>query len=127
MRFSRWRWSAAMVAAYLWVTPINSRYLLAIVPVVGLIAVFSIGELWPRLWESRRSLAAWAVILTLPGWLYAWVLLARRGPVPLDDTAREAFLGRQLECYSAVRYLDRTFGDRYKAYGLFLERLMGVA
>lgn len=131
-RLPRWRATLAMAAGYLMVIPSNSRYLLPALPVVGLAGVATAFELVvPRIRASpaipaglgRRRLAVLCLILGLPGWLYAGWLCARRGPLPLDAAARQAFLEQRVPGYRAIAFLNRTRGSAYTAYGLTFETL----
>ncbi|MEO8505941.1 MAG: glycosyltransferase family 39 protein [Acidobacteriota bacterium] len=120
-RVRAWRRVLAMGAAYLLVVPPNARYLLAILPVTALAGVSILFALAGPRALSRRALAAICTALLLPAVAYAGWLCARRGPLPLDRAAREAFLERQVPGYRAVEFLNRALGASYTAYGLEME------
>jgi hypothetical protein len=106
--------------------PQDVRYLVMILPLaclaVGVTAVrLGIG-VRPRPYGVTVA-AALAVVLVLPGWLYAVYRLTTRGPIPVTAEARETFLSRQLALYPAVARLNREIGPHEVAYGLYAEQM----
>lgn len=126
LRDTRARWAVAMLAAYLLVIPPNARYVLPLVPYVGLMGIAVVLRPPRRELASGAWLAAAALALALPGFLYLAYTLVQRGPVPLDAPSRRAFLERRLACATTVEFLNAR-GPGYRAYGLPLERLAGLA
>jgi hypothetical protein len=142
-----------LAAAFAFATlllPREPRYVLAALPLVSLATGAVIADCLTPLAASgwavrgrRRGLAAstWAVrgwlvrgwrrgltaslcaALLLPGWLYGIDRLRRLGLPPASSAAREAFLTRQLRLYPAIRFLNRTYGNAYTAYGWQTENL----
>lgn len=123
----QWRWTVVMSAAYLWVIPVNSRYLLPVLPVLGLAGVMTLAQARPSWWRSPQLAALAVGLVFVPGWAYAARLCALRGPLPTTRAERNEFLGERLPCYAAVRWLNEHQGDHYVAYGMALERLAGLA
>ncbi|HEV2855805.1 MAG TPA: hypothetical protein VHC97_23660 [Thermoanaerobaculia bacterium] len=110
--------------AFTWL-PSDSRYLVAVLPLMSLAAVGSMAALadrWPRLASHRL---AWALGLAslLPGWLYPVYRIAKQGPLPLTSEAREAYLARRLPVYPAVAWLNRTRGSAYTVWALKAESM----
>jgi 4-amino-4-deoxy-L-arabinose transferase-like glycosyltransferase len=126
-RLRRWRWMVAMTVAYLWFVPANARYLLPLLPATGLAGADTAWRWASPVKSARRVLAAVAGLALVAGVAYAGLLLERRGPLPMTSATREAFLTRELECYSVLGFLRRTAGERAVTYGLYLERLQALA
>ncbi|MES1244404.1 MAG: glycosyltransferase family 39 protein [Acidobacteriota bacterium] len=84
--------------------PSDSRYLIPILPPLGLALAGSIGSIfsWKQSW-----LAAACALAFLPGWLYAGYRIERLGPPPLTAEERDHYLARQQPLYPAIRELDR--------------------
>ncbi len=117
-------WTAAMVAGYTLSIPAHARYLLPILPIVGLLGA-SVLISDRRL--SRKVLVSLCLALLLPGWIYAWTLCYRRGPLPTTPAARRAFLLVNVPGYGAVEFLNQHAPRGSAAYGLHLERLIYYA
>ena len=116
-------WAALFLAL-----PVDVRYLLPALALLSLalgIALDRLVGLLALVTEPARLrlLAAAALVLFLPGWLYACHRLARQGPPPATAAARERYLAAELTLYPAVRHLNRTHGSRYRAYGIFAEQM----
>lgn len=108
--------------------PSDVRYLTAVLPVVSLAVGGTLVELLQRMARSWRPLAAGlAVVLFLPGWLYAEYRMARLGPVPVTAAGRERYLAAKLPVYPALQYLNRRFGDGYTAYAFHAENMKYLA
>jgi hypothetical protein len=110
-----------MAAAYVLTIPQHSRFLLSILPIVGLLGAMVVSSRRPM---PHAALVAVCVGLLLPGWLYAGLVCLRRGPLPTTPEARQTFLLAEIPGYGALDYLNRRAGDGYVAYGLHLERLI---
>src|SRR5215218_4977428 len=93
-------------AVFLFLPP-DSRYLVAILPLVSLALAGSI-----RI-EKRSLLAAVCVLVFLPGWLYAGYRIAQQGPPPATAAERDVYLARKLPLYPAVRHLGRISSVAY--------------
>jgi hypothetical protein len=83
------------------------------------------GLLSARLGEAAaaRVLLALALVAVLPAGLYSAHLMMRRGAIPTDTGAREAYLRRQLPGYGALSWLNSHFGRSATVYGLWAENL----
>ncbi|HEX7184205.1 MAG TPA: glycosyltransferase family 39 protein [Thermoanaerobaculia bacterium] len=101
------------------VLPPDSRYLVAVLPLLTL----ALGGAASR-WASAQLAAALAVVLLLPGWLYAGYRVVRQGPVPVTAEERDAYLARELPLYPAVRFLNRTRGSDYTVYAFHAENMV---
>jgi 4-amino-4-deoxy-L-arabinose transferase-like glycosyltransferase len=114
---------AAAYAAVFPLLPPDARYLVPALPLVSLGAAEALLPLLERAAPRRRAAlaAALAVLCFLPGWLYAGWRVARQGAPPLTAAARERYLARALPAYSALRVLDRRYGDDYTVYALHAE------
>lgn len=123
VRDPRVRRLLGMALAYSLLFPIlppDSRYLAIVLPLVSL----GLGGALTR-WRLRpRALAALAVLLFLPGWLYALYGIRREGPLPASPGEREAYLRKELPAYAAVQHLDGLRGRDYVAYGIFAENMV---
>jgi hypothetical protein len=119
-----------LAAAFAFVTSFlvrDSRYLDPALPLVSLAtgAAIAGGRLAAA---ARRGLIGWlAAVLLLPGWLYAGHRVAQLGPPPVTATQRDALLARQLPLYPALRFLNRTHGSAYTAFGVGAENLQYYA
>jgi hypothetical protein len=126
-RDARVRRLLAMALAYSLLFPIlppDSRYLAVVLPLFSLAlgAVLALLAA-PASWRLRW-LRAVAVLLFLPGWLYALYGLHREGPLPATPGEREAYLRRELPLYAAVEFLDGLPGSGYVAYGIHAENMI---
>jgi hypothetical protein len=113
---------------FMWL-PLDSRYLVPVLPLVSLAAAGTVAVLarrWPGLASHR---VAWALALAclLPGWLYAGYRIARQGPLPLTPEAREAYLARSLPLYPSLAWLNRTRGRAYTVWSLHAENMVYFA
>ncbi len=125
-----------LAAAFAFVTlllPREPRYVVAALPLASLATGAVIARCLAapaasggamRGWAARRGLGiALCAALLLPGWLYGIDRLRRLGMPPASREGREALLARQLPLYPALRFLNRTCGDAYTAYGWQTENL----
>lgn len=100
--------------------PPDSRYLTIVLPLASLGLAGALTR-----WRLRpRVLAALAVLLFLPGWLYALYGLHREGALPVSPAEREAYLRRELPAYAALQHLNRLRGRDYVVYGVHAENLV---
>lgn len=121
VREARIRWLLAAVAGYALIfllLPPDARYLVAVLPLLSLALGLAVAAR-----VSRRLAAALAVIVFLPGWLYAGYRIWAQGPVPATVQGREEYLVRQLPLYPAVRALNRSLGSRYTVYAFNAENM----
>ncbi|MEO8275424.1 MAG: hypothetical protein ABI639_04350 [Thermoanaerobaculia bacterium] len=116
---------AAIVAylAFFLALPADARYLVPVLPVLGLgIAVAASSLFGGDRFRRRRSLTvAVALLLAMPGWLYGIYRVALLGPPPLSPSAREEFLHSALTYYPAVAAVNRLVLPGQAVYGLHLE------
>jgi hypothetical protein len=108
------------------ILPPDSRYLVAVLPLLSLALGLSAGAF--PLFRNRPRLTALFVLLAfLPGWLYAGYRLFQQGPVPVTAEARDRYLAAQLPLWPAVRFLNRTQGSRYTVYAFHAENMVFLA
>lgn len=105
--------------------PADARYLLPVLPLVGLALGVALADAAYRVPSTRRraALAGLALLLALPGWLYAGYRIGRLGPPPVDAARREAFLARTLAGYPAVSRVNELARPGDAVYGLHLESM----
>jgi hypothetical protein len=99
LRNVRARWVVAICGAYLIVftfLPRDSRYLVPLLPLIGVAAAATFVARWPR----YAALLAWIAIA--PGFLYAAYRLTRIGFPPMTASAREQSLEKRVPEYRAV-------------------------
>ena len=94
---------------------------LASMAIAGAIALGSAARWSPA--AAAPRLLALALVALLPAWGHTLLLVARRGPLPCDGAAREAYLRRQLPGYAALSWLNSNRGRHYRVYGLWAENL----
>jgi hypothetical protein len=139
LRDARVRFLLAVTVAYAFVftwLPLDSRYLVPVLPLVSLAVASSVAVLvamilararrWPGL-ASRRLAWGLALACLLPGWLYAVYRITRLGPLPLTQEARETYLARNLPLYPALAWLNRTRGSAYTLWALRAEDMVFFA
>lgn len=101
---------AMVVALYCaaWaVLPPDARYLEPALPLASAAAALAIGALLPRFSvDAGRALALAAIVVVLPGPLYALHRIHRYGAIPIGQPAREAWLSSQIEAYGAIAFLN---------------------
>lgn len=123
----RTRWLLGVALAWLLVfslLPRDARYLLLVLPVVTLVLAGAIAKLAGLPAQGRRTAAtALAVALFLPGWGYALYRLARQGPIPVTAQGRERYLAGRLPLYPALRFLNRTRGHDWVAFGFHAQNM----
>lgn len=112
----------AVWAVVFLVLPADARYLLPALPVLCLAFAGSAVLLFPRL----PTLALCAALF-LPGWLYAGYRMVRQGPLPATAGERDHYLAEHLPLYPAVRFLNRSAGSGYTAFGAHTERMVYFA
>jgi hypothetical protein len=120
-----------LVAAFVMATlllPREPRYVMAVLPLLSLataaVIARSLAPLAPLGWAARPGLVAvLCAALALPGWLYGLDRLRRLGLPPVSAAGRDALLARRLPLYPALRFLNRTEGSGYTAYGWQTENL----
>jgi len=131
VRDSRVRRLLVPAAAYILVSvalPADSRYLTAVLPVVSLALGWVLVDLLQKMARSWRPITAGlAVVLFLPGWLYAGYRIGRLGPVPVTAAGRERYLAAKLPVYPALQYLNRRFGNSYTVYAFHAENMRYLA
>jgi len=99
VRNARARWVVAICGAYLVVftfLPRDSRYLVPLLPLIGVAAAATVVARWPR----YAALLAW--IAVAPGFLYAAYRLTRIGLPPVTVVAREESLANRVPEYRAI-------------------------
>jgi hypothetical protein len=125
----------ALAAAFALATlllPREPRYVVAALPLLSLATGLALARCLAPLarngWPARRGLVSLLCAgLLLPGWLYGLDRLRRLGPPPAGAESREAILAHQLPLYPALRFLNRTRGSAYTAYGWQTENLQYFA
>jgi len=110
---------------FILLTP-DARYLVVVLPALSLAVAVSAAP-WLARWSRPRLAAALAVIVLLPGWLYAGYRLAQQGPVPATPAARDRYLAERLPIWPAVRFLNRTRGSAYTVYAFHAENMVYLA
>jgi hypothetical protein len=112
------------VALFPWL-PADARYLVTVLPLFSLglgVALARLLRRWP--WgRGRAASVALALLLALPGWLYAGYCLVRQGPPPTTHAEREAYLLRALPLYPAVARGNALLRPGDRLYGLFAEEM----
>jgi 4-amino-4-deoxy-L-arabinose transferase-like glycosyltransferase len=96
--------------------PPDARYLLPLVPLLGLALAAALDRPWLSRWG-----AALAVLLLLPGLLYAGYRVVRQGAPPVTAAARDRYLTARLPLYPAVAWLNRERGSAYTVYACYAE------
>jgi hypothetical protein len=104
----------------------DARYLVVVLPVLSLAVALSAAPLFIR-WSRPRFAAALAVVVLLPGWLYAGYRLLLAGPVPVTPPARDRYLAERLPIWPAIRFLNRTRGSAYAVYAFHAENMVYLA
>jgi hypothetical protein len=106
----------------------DKRFLFPVLPAWTAGAAAGLDEFFRRVRAGRRwahdefVAAALALILAMPG--TAWTarsLFRRRGPLPVTQSQRDAYLTRWLPVYPALQILNANFGNHYVVYVLFRE------
>ncbi|HZF10293.1 MAG TPA: phospholipid carrier-dependent glycosyltransferase [Thermoanaerobaculia bacterium] len=97
--------------------PPDARYLLPILPLLSL----ALAAALDRLPLSPRGGIALAVLLLLPGGLYAIYRVALQGAPPVTSAARDHYLAARLPLYPAVAWLNREGGSDSTVYAFFAE------
>ncbi|HUF64791.1 MAG TPA: glycosyltransferase family 39 protein [Gemmatimonadaceae bacterium] len=104
------------------------RYLLPVWPLLALAAAASLGVVVGhrfvsgRFWRPAVTIVL-AVMLLMPGWLFASASVYRRWPLPTNDTMRDRYLAQRLETYPIYSYLNRERGEDYTLYALYDGRM----
>lgn len=113
---------AAVAVGFVAISPTHGHYFLAIAPLWALLLAVGIAEFGVR----RHGIAVVALGLALAG--PAWVVyrVGRLGPPPATGEQREAFLGRHLHVYPALRFVNRQAPGE-PVYALGAENLVAFA
>jgi hypothetical protein len=112
---------ALFAFTFLALAPVNAHYLVAALPTLAVAAGRAVADLAGT--GRRRLVAAVAVVIALPGPLYAASWAWRFGAPPTSAAAREHYLTERLPLYGSLRALERRSGHRYTAYALGGEQL----
>ncbi|HEX3068059.1 MAG TPA: hypothetical protein VHX14_05745 [Thermoanaerobaculia bacterium] len=99
IRDTRARWVALLCAGYVAVfafLPQDSRYLVPLLPLLGVIAAVIVA----RRWKSAATLLA--IIAVAPGIAYAGYRIAMQGVPPVTASQRSAWLSQQVPAYRAL-------------------------
>lgn len=112
---------ALFALTFLAFMPIHAHYLVAALPALAVAAGRAVADLAGS--GRRRLVAAIAVVIALPGPLYAASWVWRFGVPPASAAARERHLTERLPLYGSLRALERRTGDHYTAYALGGEQL----
>jgi 4-amino-4-deoxy-L-arabinose transferase-like glycosyltransferase len=105
------------------------RYLLPIIPALGLAEMAVLGAVLAWLPFPRQRLAQALITGVVcaaslaPGWLYAWSQVQVKGPVPVTLAQRDAYLADRLPSYKAHKFLNTLRGADYRLYGLYDENM----
>jgi Dolichyl-phosphate-mannose-protein mannosyltransferase len=126
-RDARVRFALLPAAAFFALFPLlpsDVRYLVAVLPLTCLALGGALDLLLrPRLAAWPRLAAVLALLLVLPGPLYAAYRMNRLGPIPANPDQRAAFLARQIPLYPIVARLDRGLGRNETVYALYAEHM----
>lgn len=98
---------AAAFAYALIVWTLDWRFLIVIVPVLSIAIATGITAM---VVERRATTSYAAFALAAPGLIWATLLLADRGPIPVRGTERDQFLSREILVYDSLRFAARTRG-----------------
>ncbi len=102
--------------------PPDSRYLLPIVPLLCLALAAGLDR--PALARGgSTTIAGLALLLLLPGVLYAAYRIVRQGAPPVTAAARESYLTAHLPLYPALAWLNRERGRDFTVYAFFAENM----
>jgi hypothetical protein len=115
-RVRSWLLLACAYAALFPLLPPDSRYLLPALPLVCLALAACLDRPGFRQWSTVLAL-----LLLLPGVLYAGYRVAHQGSPPVTPEARERYLAAHLPLYPAFAWLNREGGRGYTVYGFFAE------
>lgn len=103
--------------------PSDSRYLTVVLPMASVAGASALSSLLARCKVKRRAAGVLALLLLLPGPLYAWHRIQRQGPLPHDAPTREVWLHRQIPAYPSVAFLNAVAGSEDVAYVCGAEEL----
>lgn len=125
---ARFRWLLALVAAYTpfwYFTIADLRYLIPILPPLGLVIAAAADHLlrrlpWGERWLSRPALTALGCVLLIS---MAWVDTVDRiytaGRLPITPRQRDNYLTERLPTYRLYRRLNELKGSDYQLYAAF--------
>lgn len=116
-----WILLAIAYAALFPLLPPDSRYLLPVVPLLGLALAAGLDR--PALAGRPIAIAGLALLLLLPGVLYAGYRIARQGAPPVTAEGREGYLTARLPLYPAIAWLNRERGRDATVYAFFAENM----
>jgi 4-amino-4-deoxy-L-arabinose transferase-like glycosyltransferase len=118
-RVRPWLLLACAYAALFPLLPRDARYLLPALPLVCLALAAGLDR--PVFTRRPAVVVALALLLLLPGVLYAGYRIARQGAPPVTAAARERYLAARLPLYPALAWLNRERGRDYTVYAIFAE------
>jgi hypothetical protein len=113
-----------LACAYIAVFPLlpaDARYLLPALPLLCLALGAGLDSWLARRSADRTVGAGLAVLLLLPGVLYASYRIARQGVPPVTAAGRERYLTARLPLYPALAWLNGERGRSYTVYAFFAE------
>ncbi|MGB9661866.1 MAG: ArnT family glycosyltransferase [Moorellaceae bacterium] len=122
----------ALVLAYLLFWFLSAqivRYLVPVLPLLSLLTATVVERflLWLpllRRWSGHAVITGIiAILLVLPGWLYATHKVLEQGPVPVTQDQRDIYLARHLLSYPAYKFLNDLKGRNYTLYALYDENM----
>jgi hypothetical protein len=116
-----WLLLAGAYAAVFPLLPADSRYLLPVVPLLALALAAGLDR--PALARRPGAIAGLALLLLLPGILYAGYRIARQGTPPVTAEARERYLTARLPLYPAIAWLNGERGSDFTVYAFFAENM----
>jgi 4-amino-4-deoxy-L-arabinose transferase-like glycosyltransferase len=105
--------------------PSDSRFLVIVLPLGSLALGVALARLLAGAPVGRRpwAVAAVALLLVLPGWLYAGHRLVLQGPPPVTAEERDEYLRRRLPLYPAVARVNELLRPGDSVYGLYAESM----
>jgi 4-amino-4-deoxy-L-arabinose transferase-like glycosyltransferase len=105
------------------------RYLLPALPLLSLAAGASLdsilrwGSAVRKLTDYKLIIALGFGVLIYPGWNYARLSVAGRGPLPVTQQQRDRYLTSRLPSYPLYKLLNNMGRQNYKVYALFDENM----
>lgn len=115
-----------LIFVLFWLTSASlPRYLLPVLPLVCLATAASLILFIKRIsflrnaTENNLIVFLIALLIILPGWLFAAIKVHKRLPLPTDQQQRDVFLSQQLDTYPIYKFLNEQRGKNYKVYAYF--------
>jgi len=105
------------------------RYLVPVLPLFCIAAAVSVERYLIRLSFIRRlidkniTVVTVAILLILPGWVFAFKTVNHKGFPPINEKERESYLSQELPSYKAYSFLNSISGNRYRLYALLDENM----